>query len=273
MTNNYEIIDGIKCYSPDNAFNNDGFNIESFGNLFRLEERNFWFRARNRILQMLVKKNLNEDKKTTYLEIGCGTGYVLSGLNKLNNLTLIGSEIYIEGLKYAKKRLPEVDFIQLDAANIPFNNELDAIGAFDVLEHITEDELVMENVFKALKKDGLFFITVPQYMFMWSSADEIACHKRRYSKKEIINKLEKAGFSIKFLSSFVFSLFPLMVISRFIKGKDKSNQKTGSKEYNELNLNPIINKIFEYILYIDVFLIRIGIKLPFGGSLVVIGKK
>ena len=77
----------------------------------------------------------------------------------------------IEGFK------PEVEFIQLYARQIPFDKEFDAIGAFDVIEHISEDELVISNCYKALKPRVHIYISVPQYMFMWSYVDDFAYHK------------------------------------------------------------------------------------------------
>jgi len=234
-----------------------------------LEEKNFWFHSRNKIIQILVKKYFL-NSIGNFLEIGCGTGYVLKGLEKFKNLKLYGAEIYLEGLKYAKLRLPNIEFIQLDARKLPFENEYDCIGAFDVLEHINEDELVIENVFKSLKPGGYFFITVPQYMFMWSAEDDKVKHKRRYKKKELIGKLKNARFYINYYTSFVFMLFPLMYFSRaFLKNKKKIIDEHNS----ELNLNPIINVVFSLIMKIDEFLIKLGFKLPWGGSLIVVGKK
>ena len=65
---------------------------------------------------------------------------------------------------------------------MPFQGEFDIVGAFDVLEHIENDELVMQGVRNALRPGGLFLVTVPQYQWMWSALDEIVHHKRRYSR-------------------------------------------------------------------------------------------
>lgn len=103
---------------------------------------------------------------------------------KICNITLLVL-IYIYGLKYAKKRVNDVELIQLDILNIPFNNEFDAIGAFDILEHIDDDIKAMQQVYNALKANGYFLITVPAYQFMWSYFDDFFKHKRRYSQKDI----------------------------------------------------------------------------------------
>jgi SAM-dependent methyltransferase len=271
----YEIIEGIKCYAPSLAYQNDDFPPESFDELFAVESKNFWFVSRNKIIKRLVKKYLDkmQGEKKSFLEIGCGTAFVLKGLSDLPGLELSGAEIYLQGLKYARRRLPDVNFIQLDATNIPFKNEYNAIGAFDVLEHIEQDELVMQNVYEALKTGGYFFISVPQYMWMWSKTDDYACHKRRYSKKELTSKLRSKGFQIEYATSFVFTLFPLMMISRFFSRKQKGVPDTHANNAPELKINPVLNTVFGWLMKVDELLIKAGLRLPFGGSLVIVAKK
>lgn len=270
----YKIIDGIKCYNPDSAITNDCYPPEAFENLFRLEQNNFWFRARNRLIIHLFKKYVSPSQEHKTLEIGCGTGFVLKGLKRFSNLKLFGAEIFLQGLSFAAQRLPEVEFVQLDAVNLPFVSEFDIICTFDVLEHIEEDEKVINNIHKALKNDGLFFISVPQHQFIWGAIDELSNHKRRYSRKELKGKLKKAGFSVLYTSSFVFSLFPFMVTSRLLNRKAlPKNKDDGQDLYHELNMNSILNRIFYIFMLADELLIKMGLRLPYGGSLITVAKK
>jgi len=238
-----------------------------------MEERNFWFRSRNRLIHHLFEKYIGSVGNTRYLEIGCGTGYVMKGLSDFENLTMTGAEVLLEGLKFAKRRLPLVEFVQLDAAQMPFSEEFEAIGAFDVLEHIDDDITVMENVWRALKPRGLFFLTVPQHMFLWSHLDDFACHKRRYSRKQLTERLTASGFRIEFWSSFVFALFPLLVASRLTKKKKMVGHSESEVAANEFKLPGIVNSTFEFLMRFDELLIQNGISLPFGGSLVVVARK
>lgn len=278
MNNNsdFEIKNGIKCYSPDLAFYNNDFPADTFRFLYEAEETNFWFRSRNRIIQYLFDRYIG-NKKADILEIGCGTGYVLKGLaSAFPKYQLTGSEIHLEGIKFAKKRLTHAEFIQLDASQMPFEDRFNAVGAFDVLEHIEEDEKVMKQVYKALQANSYFFVTVPQYQWMWSSTDDLAFHKRRYSRKELKEKLREAGFEVRFISSFVFMLFPMMIISRWLKNiKTRGNPSTTDPhaELDELNLSPFLNSVFTGFMKIDEFLIKRGKALPWGGSLVAVAKK
>jgi len=83
-------------------------------------------------------------RRDNFFEIGCGTDFVLVGIGKaLRRLTLGGGEVSSVGLRLAADRVPGVDLFQMDARQIPFENQFDVIGAFDVLEHMGDDELVL----------------------------------------------------------------------------------------------------------------------------------
>lgn len=263
-----KVIEGFECYSPDLASLNDGFDPKSFELLYEVEDKSFWFTNRNLVIAHLVGKYpINKD----FLEIGCGSAFVINHLfNNFPNLKFTGSEIYVEGLKFAQKRVSsETKLIQFDATDINFEEQFDGIGTFDVIEHIDEDEKVLANIYKSLRPNGRVFISVPQYMFMWSQEDDAAYHKRRYTRKELKYKLIKAGFEVEFITSYMFLLFPLMLFSR-ITGNGK---KTAEEMIKALYPGKIMNSILSIFAYLDVALIRMGISLPWGGSLVVVGRK
>lgn len=246
---------------------NIGFKASYFKELADLEARNFWFRGRNKLI--LWALNQYSPQLKSFLEIGCGTGFVISAISKrFPEAALSGSEYFEEGLVYARQRLPEAEFTQMDARYIPYESELDAIGAFDVLEHIEEDEIVLQQIYNALKPSGIVFVTVPQHRWLWSSVDEFACHVRRYSVKELHQKVSEAGFEIIRSTSFVSTLLPVMYLSRLLK-----RNKVDLDAMAELRINTIINKIFEWILYFELALIRVGVNFPVGGSRLLIARK
>lgn len=261
--------DGFTAYSPDMAIEGDGFKSSYFSELAPLEETHFWFRARNQLIIWALKNycaNFN-----SCLEIGCGTGYVLSGIAKTFSKTkLHGSEIFTEGLSFAATRLPAVDFMQMDARNIPFAEEFDAIGAFDVLEHIKEDELVLNQIYNALKPKGFAILTVPQHAWLWSPIDDYACHVRRYSASDLHFKLKNAGFNIARSTSFVTTLLPAMILSRLSK---KNSSLTTLDASSELKIKPWLNAFFYQCLLAELALIKTGVNFPIGGSRLIIAKK
>jgi SAM-dependent methyltransferase len=265
-------IEGFPCYAPELAISNEDFPAEGFEDLFRHEETNFWFVTRNQVIINLMRK-YTRSQDFHFLEIGCGTGYVLNAVQKITAQQAVGAEIHIEGLKFARLRVPKAKFIQLDATRIPFSDSYDAAGAFDVLEHISADEIVMQQIYKALKPGGFFYISVPQYPWMWSYLDDIAYHKRRYTRKELTSKLHTAGFQIPYCGSFVFTLFPAMALSRWMHKNQKGENNHHSGAGREFNMPTWMNALFTNLLKLDIFLIKLGIQLPFGGSLIAVAQK
>lgn len=261
-------VDGFLAWAPELAKRNDGFREESFEGLARVEAGNFWFRARNAIVLWALRKYFPHFQ--SLLEVGCGTGFVLSGITQaFPHARTAGSEIYTAGLAFAAKRLPGVELLQMDARKLPYEAEFEVVAAFDVIEHILEDELVLQNFHRAIKPGGGCVITVPQHQWLWSPVDEAACHQRRYSARELHAKVEAAGFRIVRSTSFVTLLLPLMLASRL------AARRTGQAGDSEaLALNPVLDRALEAIMRIEHLVIKFGVSLPIGGSrLVVLQRK
>lgn len=261
-------VNGYLSFSPDLAEVNDFFGAEDFAHLFRLESGHFWFRARNRLLIWALRRYFPHAR--SFLEIGCGTGFVLSGIqHNFPELMLSGSDILIDGLTFAEKRLPCVSLFQMDARCIPFECEFDVIGAFDVLEHIKEDDTLLLQMFQATKPGGGIILTVPQHRFLWSTVDDYSFHKRRYTRKELKGKVERAGFEIIRATSFVFSLLPLMLLSRVKQRRAKSS----FDPLAEFKIGHLLNVVLEKALGIERVLIENSFSFPVGGSLLMVAKR
>jgi len=263
-----ERIGKLIVFSPELARNSSGFNASYFAPLTALEAGHFWFRVRNALIIWALGKY--GARVSSFMEIGCGTGFVLQGIARcFPKISLVGSEIYPEGIVFAAERIGGGEFMQMDARQIPFVTEFDAVGAFDMIEHIEEDETVLQQVHQALKPAGLLLLTVPQHRWLWSPVDANACHVQRYPMRELHNKVALAGFTIVRSTSFVTSLLPFMLISRLLKrGKTE-----GLEVQAELRINPILNRIFEGFLRLELWLIRMGVSFPGGGSRLVVARK
>lgn len=267
------VVEGIRCYSPEVASSYANYPDGGFDLTDKNGEKSFWVRSRNRLFKRLVYDNLVSTGKTKLLEIGCATGGFIQQIVENEKLEITGSEIYLKGLLYAKKNLPHVAFIQFDVTQGLIGEEFDLIVAFDVLEHIENDVAAIRNINQMLHKGGGLIITVPQHKFLWSKLDEILKHKRRYSRRELVTKLQENGFDIRHVTSFLFVLFPLMLISRmFDKGRDKSQSDEVALQ-QRVKFSNALNWVFDLFMRIDEVLIRLGISLPFGGTLVIVARK
>ena len=254
-------------FAPEQAESNDGFELESFELLARLEPTSFWFRSRNRLIIQLLRSYFPEAK--SLLEIGCGTGFVLSGVHDaIPQLRIAGSELYTAGLGFAQRRLPEAALYQMDCRSIPFEAEFDVVCAFDVLEHVEEDEVALAEMFQAVRPGGGIIVSVPQHMWLWSAGDDYAHHKRRYRRPDLRAKLETAGFDLVRVTSFVSLLLPVMALSRS-RRRDRNTYDPKS----EYRAPRAVDRAMESILETERWLIRRGFSLPAGGSLVAVARR
>ncbi|MGC8483929.1 MAG: class I SAM-dependent methyltransferase, partial [Thermodesulfobium sp.] len=106
---------------------------------------------------------------------------------------------------------------------------------------------------------------VPQHMWLWSAQDELACHKRRYTRQEMVGKLISCGFTIRNVTSFVFMLLPFMYLSRA--------KKTKESDLEEFKISKPLNKFLTWAMKLDEIFIKLGISLPVGGSLFCVVQK
>jgi len=205
---------------------------------------------------------------TNFLEVGCGTGFVISSIaTAFPSLDLEASEYFEDGLVFARQRLPRCRFRQLDATAMAEQDAYDCIGSFDVLEHIDADETVLFNFHQALCPGGFLLLTVPQHPWLWSAADDYAHHVRRYTAQELRRKVLYAGFRIEYCTSFVSLLLPLMALQRL------SSRNQSYNPDDEFKISPLLNTVLYLVMQLEFVLLRLGLRFPAGGSLLLVARK
>jgi len=242
------------------------FPESAFSYLAAAEERHWWFRSRNQIIIWILQSKSRGIRN--FLEVGCGTGYVISGIARaFPTLHLEASEYFEDGLVFARQRVPSCTFGQLDATAMAERDTYDCIGSFDVIEHIEADELVLSNFHQALRSGGLLALTVPQHPWLWSAADAYAHHVRRYKRSDLLRKVRSAGFRIEYSTSFVSLLLPIMALQR------TSSRKKQYDPDSEFKISPPLNFLLYLVMQIELVLLRLGLRFPAGGSLLLLARK
>jgi SAM-dependent methyltransferase len=175
---------------------------------FAVEEHSFWFKHRNVCITNVAAAFPPVDGGPVF-DIGGGNGFVSLGLaNAGFDVVLV--EPGRSGVANAKKRgLTNVICATMQTAQFK-ENSLPAVGLFDVLEHIKDDKAFLQSIHALLKNDGILYLTVPAYTFLWSNEDDVAGHFRRYTLKSASEVLSSAGFEILY-SSGIFWFLPLPI--------------------------------------------------------------
>jgi SAM-dependent methyltransferase len=218
---------------------------------------NFWFKAKNDLIEILMEKVCKNRCELRILNIGVGTGDDLAILNKFGENYVIDIDkkalLIIDDELCVEKKLA-------DACDLPYDhNTFDIIVSFDVLEHIEDDHKAISEIYRVLKNDGIMIFTVPAFQFLFSNHDEALLHQRRYNKKTIQNLISIFDNSHIFFWNSL--LFILMAVMRVMKKKSKP-------KVDQINLPVWLNTLFYKLLSVDNFLIKKNVSMPIGLSIV-----
>jgi SAM-dependent methyltransferase len=261
------MVDGLPAFAADLPAAQIGFDPSRFEAVVAAEDQHFWFRSRTRLIAWTLRRHFPAAR--SLLELGCGTGNVLAGLATESEVPrLVGSEVHLRGLALAARRLAGIELLQIDARRIPYREEFDVIGGFDVIEHVEEDENVLAEMFAACRPGGGVVLTVPQHRWLWSYRDEFAGHRRRYQRSELLRKLRAAGFERPWATSFMSLLLPVMALSR-----RRQRGPAGFDADVELRVGRVMNSVLGLAMALERWLIRSGVALPAGGSLLAVAHK
>lgn len=198
------------------------------------------------------------------LEAGCGNGNIASFLKNKELVVAVDNDEQM--LNMFKERLSENNnfkIIKFDLADRQItgflrDDKIDTVVCINTLEHIENDLAVLNNFYEILEENGKLILLIPALKFLYSSLDEAAGHFRRYSKKEIIHKLNLSNFSIEHISHF--NLFGIM--GWFLQGKVFRKRELSG---NMLNLFDSFTNAFIFI--------EKSLKIPLGLSLLIVCRK
>lgn len=235
---------------------------------FELEPTSFWFNHRNRCIVDLVRNN---PPPGPVFDIGGGNGYVTAALVAAGfDAALV--EPGAEGVHNAAERGVAVR-IQAEAQNAGFRaSSLPAVGLFDVLEHVEDDAGMVRWISERLVEDGMLYLTVPAYGWLWSSEDEHAGHYRRYTRGQISGLLAATGFARSFASYFFRPLVPPIFLLRTVPTRIGLRTAGGGDRAASEHAPPG-GRVLAALLGREARQMARGRPVPFGSSLLVAARK
>jgi len=231
----------------------------------QVEGFHWWFSVRRKLLASILA-SLPLPPGSLALDIGCGTGSNLKILSS-GGLSAIGVDQSIYAISLAKADSQHL-FINGDLNRLPIRpKSVGLIIAADILEHLQDDQHGIHECFQALKQGGTLILTVPAFSWLWGIQDLVTGHKRRYTKKEIRDKLTHEGFRVFRSSYFNFFLFFPILLARRVTFL----LELRIRSENEIN-SPLLNSLLKSIFSLEPWLLKY-LSFPFGVSIFCIAKK
>lgn len=192
-----------------------------------IEKGYWWYLARiewaKRMIRDWVKRHPQRNS-LNYVDLGCGTGGFATDIKSgfgIQKVALVDGDPNI----LAHIRNPgQVELLRRDLSrplNLPWQPHL--ITCMDVLEHLENDEILLEEIYRALPPGGLLVLSVPAGPWMYSQWDRVLGHYRRYTRTALKAKLIDCGltiFDLQYMWSF---LVPLAPYRFFIGGRFRKN--------------------------------------------------
>jgi SAM-dependent methyltransferase len=226
----------------------------------------WWFAAAHENLLMAYRRAM-PSSAGTLLDAGCGTGGFLARIARhLPGQPAIGVDSDATACRWAaeKSALP----VCVGSVNaLPFaNTSFATIFSIDVLCHreVREAE-ALAQFHRCLLPDGVLILNLPAYRWMMSRHDRAVYNVRRYTRKEVVRLLRAAGFRPLFASYWNMLLFPLMAATRKL---------LPAASGSDVKLQPaIVEAACRAATRTERALLRAGMRLPFGGSVLAVAAK
>ncbi|MGB8643811.1 MAG: class I SAM-dependent methyltransferase [Anaerolineae bacterium] len=240
------------------------------------EDEHWWFATRTWAIEKWVQA-LPRHAGLDILDVGCGAGNMIHHLSRYGRVR--GIEVDARPVKIAQDR--GYDVRAADATQrIPFDDRaFDLVTALDVIEHVDADTAILREAHRVLRPGGHLLVTTPAFQWLWSHNDELNAHKRRYTARELNNRLVQSGFRLRRTSYSFFLVFPLsapLIIwrNRTQKRIDLSSHHFQEDAYQvEMEpVSPALNTLLRGVGQIEAGLIG-AINLPIGTSLISIAEK
>ena len=243
---------------------------EFYAEYYEIENVHWWFLARWKILMDVIEHEFVGRPEIRALDAGCGTGTMLGHLETLG--PAVGLDRAAAAVRFCRSR-GRNRVVQGSAGALPWDDEaFDLVCALDMLEHIEDDGVALEEMGRVCRPGGRILITVPAYRFLWGRQDEISQHLRRYTARELQARITAAGLEVGKLTYFNTLLFPVVAairLARRLLPEDPDEEIESDFTMTQPGrMNDLLTRVFQA----ESGLIR-AVRLPFGVSLLAVARK
>ncbi len=171
--------------------------------LMESDRSHWWFRSKAAFVATALRRTAGTRESGMLVDVGAGSGGVTSMLGwdparvvvVEGNKQLVGQAHRAYGLTGVRAT---VECLPLAPGDV------DVVCFLDVLEHLAEPRVALQEAWRVLAPGGRLVVNVPAHPWLWSSADEFLGHVRRYTRRGLRTEIEATGFRTR-LVTHVFS--------------------------------------------------------------------
>lgn len=239
-------------------------NDEVYEEMYRVESRHWWFRAKHTIVRSLLRRYAPGHARV--VDLGCGCGYLLSQLQ--GEYDAVGLDGSAQAVAFSERRGVRVSPGALPD-DVPFADaSADVVLFLDVLEHLRDDAACFDRAARLLRPGGIAICTVPAYPWLWTRRDEYHQHFRRYTRRAFAALMNRGPMRSAFVSYMNALLFPAALGERALRKVMPLKQNEGDLRVPFAPINALMREAYAAE---RVLLGRVPI--PFGLSLVSVSRK
>jgi len=245
--------------------------LSEYSQMYTVEQHHWWFSARRMFFARIFRRvAIDIGTKRTIVDIGAGTGGMVSFLSQYGNVT--GIEPNSLGRMLAKKRGIVLQKGSASDTGIK-PNSCDIVSFFDVLYHQNINEVKsLAEAFRLLKPNGYLVVNDCAFAFLNSPHDRMVQGARRYTRSQLCTLIERAGFRVQYSTYSFFLLFPLFVAWRLFCAILSRLHVLTTDASDVGEVHPLFNRILIKLCWLESFGYQYG-SYPWGSSVMVIAQK
>ena len=183
------------------------FDAEAAALLASADVTHWWFRCKATLVSLALRRSAPPGGWLVDLGAGAGGVTAMLGWAPDKTMALDGNAQLVDVMR----RRHAITAVLGDTARIPVaNGSASVVCLLDVIEHLADPVPTLREAARLLADDGRLVVNVPAHPRLWSTADEVLGHARRYTLRSLRRDLHQADCEVVW-ASHVFSWLALPV--------------------------------------------------------------